>query len=65
MLAPSSAHPKLLASCCLDERGSVSAEYALLLCLVVVVGSLALVAAGVPLAQTFMLRETWLLLPFP
>jgi len=43
----------------------VSAEYALLLCLVVVVGSLALVAAGVPLAQTFMLRETWLLLPFP
>ena len=48
-----------------DDRGSVTVEYAVLLCLVALVGSFALVAAGVPLVRMFAMRETWLLLPFP
>jgi hypothetical protein len=43
----------------------VTVEYAVLLCLVALVGSFALVAAGVPLVRMFTTRETWLLLPFP
>jgi Flp pilus assembly pilin Flp len=48
-----------------DVRGSVFVEYTVLLVLVAVICSLALVAAGVPLVQMFVTRQTWLLLPFP
>ena len=48
-----------------DERGSLSAEYAVLLVLMAVGGSLALVSAGTPLMRLFVQRQTWLLLPFP
>jgi hypothetical protein len=48
-----------------DDRGSVFVEYVILLCLVALVCALAVVAAGVPLVRMFMMRQTWLLLPFP
>jgi hypothetical protein len=48
-----------------DDRGSIFVEYTTLLVLVAVICSLALVAAGVPLVQMYVTRQTWLLLPFP
>lgn len=49
----------------LDDRGGVTLEYTILLCLVAVVCVLAIVSLGGPLVRGFVLRETWLLLPFP
>ena len=49
----------------LDDRGSVTAEYAVLLGLVAVGCSLAVVALGAPLVRMFMSQEVWLLLGVP
>jgi hypothetical protein len=61
---PSSAHPETNHSRA-DERGSVFVEYVMLLCLVALACAGAVVATGVPLVRMFVMRQTWLLLPFP
>jgi Flp pilus assembly pilin Flp len=48
-----------------DERGSVTVEYALLLCLVVVGCSLAVIGLGAPLVGLFEAEDLWLLLAVP
>ncbi len=49
----------------LDDRGSVTAEYAVLLGTVAVGLSFAIAALGVPLVKMYLSQQTWLLLPFP
>jgi Flp pilus assembly pilin Flp len=48
-----------------DESGSVTVEYAVVLCLVALGLSLAVVTLGPALVRAYLARETWLLLPFP
>jgi Flp pilus assembly pilin Flp len=48
-----------------DDRGSVSVEYTVLLCLVSLGCAAAVVALGPALVGTYELRLTLLLLPFP
>ena len=48
-----------------DDRGSVTAEYAVLLGLVAVGCSLAVIALGAPLVRMFLAQEVWLLLGVP
>lgn len=48
-----------------DSRGAVTVEYAVILFAVALAGVAALVALGPELVRTLVLRETWLLLPFP
>jgi Flp pilus assembly pilin Flp len=48
-----------------DHRGSVAAEYAILLTVVAVGLSLAIASLGVPLLRMYLTQQTWLLLPFP
>jgi Flp pilus assembly pilin Flp len=48
-----------------DERGSVMVEYTLLLFAVAMTCALATVALGVPLVRAYLVREAWLLFPFP
>lgn len=49
----------------LDDRGSVTAEYAVLLGVVAVGCSLAVIALGAPLVRMFMAQEVWILLALP
>jgi Flp pilus assembly pilin Flp len=49
----------------LDDRGSVTTEYAVLLGFVAVACALAVVALGAPLVQTFLAQEAWILLGVP
>ncbi|MGE5786857.1 MAG: Flp family type IVb pilin [Myxococcales bacterium] len=49
----------------LDDRGSISVEYAVLLSLVAVGCSLAVVALGAPLVRMFMAQQVWILLGIP
>lgn len=48
-----------------DDRGSVTAEYAVLLGLVAVGCSLAVIGLGAPLVRMFMTQEVWLMLAIP
>ena len=48
-----------------DERGSVFVEYAVLLSLVAVGLSLAIASLGFVLLRTYLIQQTWLLLPLP
>lgn len=48
-----------------DDRGSVTVEYTVILCLIAVGCALATAALGVPLVRMFATQRTWLLLPFP
>jgi Flp pilus assembly pilin Flp len=48
-----------------DDRGSVSVEYTVLLCLVALGCAAAVVALGPALVSTYELRLTLLLMPFP
>lgn len=48
-----------------DERGSVSVEYAVLLCVVAIGCAFAVAALGEPLVAAYEGRVTLLLLPFP
>lgn len=50
---------------CGDDRGSVSVEYTVLLCLVSLACAVAVMALGAPLVRSYELRVTMLLLPFP
>ena len=49
----------------MDDRGSVTVEYTVVLVLVSLVGALALMALGPSLVSMFVSQRTWLLLPFP
>ena len=49
----------------MDERGSVTVEYTVVLVLVSLVGGLALIGLGPPLVSMFVSQRAWLLLPFP
>lgn len=49
----------------IDERGTVTVEYAVLLSLVAIGCSLATVALGAPLVRLFMSQEVWLWLAVP
>lgn len=48
-----------------EDRGSVFVEYAVLLSLVAVGLSLAIASLGYVLIRTYLIQQTWLLLPFP
>lgn len=48
-----------------NDRGSVTTEYAVLLCIVAVGCSLAVIGLGAPLVQLFMAQEVWLMLALP
>lgn len=48
-----------------NDRGSVSAEYTVLLCFVSLGCAIAIMALGLPLVRSYELRVTMLLLPFP
>lgn len=49
----------------MDERGSVTAEYTVVLVLISVSCGLALVGLGPLLARLFLAQISWLLLPYP
>jgi Flp pilus assembly pilin Flp len=49
----------------INDRGSVTAEYAVLLGLVAVGCSLAVIGLGAPLVRMFMTQEVWLMLAIP
>jgi Flp pilus assembly pilin Flp len=48
-----------------DDRGSITVEYTVLLCLVAVSCSLAVVGLGAPLVRMFVAQELWLMLAVP
>jgi Flp pilus assembly pilin Flp len=54
-----------LSHCFYDECGSITTEYAVLLCLVAVGCSLATIGLGAPLVRLFMAQETWVMLAVP
>ena len=49
----------------LSDQGTVTLEYAVLLCVVAVGCSLAVIGLGAPLVRAFLVQESWLLLAVP
>jgi hypothetical protein len=49
----------------LNDRGTITVEYTVLLCLVAVGCSLAVASLGVALVRMFLVQECWLLLAVP
>ncbi len=47
------------------ERGAITLEYVVVLCLVSLVGALAVAALGIPLLESFRLSQLLITLPVP